>query len=644
MLFPLDDECPYSFPWSVFSFSLSSLISIFVSFRYNSFFSILLKSERPPAVAYTSLESVVLDLEKQGMLIRIKEEMDPHLEMAELHLKTFKEKGPALLFENVKGSPFRAVSNLFGTEERCRFIFRERFELVKEAIKLKASPEKFMKTMLQNKFRPMSLYSKMPFVGLSSLPKKVSPKKSPVLSLKTTLSELPQIVCWPKDGGAFITQGGVFSRPLSSDSIMASNLGMYRAQISGNEYIPDKELGLHYQIHRGLGIHHSEALEAGEDLPVTIFVGGNPAHTLSAVMPMPEGMSELIFAGMLSGRRFRYAEIGAHTISSEADFCITGWLRGKKTKPEGPFGDHLGYYSLKHEFPYLEVDKVYHRPNAIWPFTVVGRPPQEDSFFGSMIHDLTCFAVPSELPGIKELHAVDEAGVHPLLLAIGSERYVPYKKRRPQELLTQSNAILGFGQCSLAKYLFIVAREDNEALKASKVQDFFSHLLERVDFTRDLHFQTSSTIDTLDYSGEGLNKGSKLVLSSCGDKIRRLSVETPTIKLAQRWKNLCVVSRGILSVELPDFSNYENEPDLIEGDLQILDKALSETFPLIVLVDDSYFVSCDFSNFLWVVFTRSNPSRDVYGVQSFTHFKHWGCRGSLVVDARSKPHHAPALP
>lgn len=592
----------------------------------------------------SALQSSIQQLEQNKQLLRIKEEVDPHLEMAALHLRVFKEGGPAILFENVKGSPFPAVSNLFGTEERCRLLFQERFELVKEAIRLKAAPEKFLKTMIENKVRPFfSLYGKLPFVGLSSLPKKVGKRRSPVMAYETTVSQLPQIHCWAKDGGAFITQGGVFSRSPTQPSLMKSNLGMYRVQLSGNEYLQNKEVGLHYQIHRGLGVHHSEALKKGEDLPVSIFVGGHPAHTLSAVMPMPEGMSELIFAGMLSGRRFRYAEVGAHTVSAEADFCLTGWLRGKKTKREGPFGDHLGYYSLDHEFPCLDVEKVYHRKGAIWPFTVVGRPPQEDSYFGSMIHELTSSMVPSEIPGVKELHAVDEAGVHPLLLAIGSERYVPYKKREPLELLTQASSILGFGQCSLAKYLFLVAEEDKPNLKASHVEEFFTHLLERVDFRRDLHFHTCTTMDTLDYSSGELNKGSKLVITACGEKIRDLSKEAPSFSLPVQWKSPQLVAPGIVAIEAPAFSNYEMEANLIEKGLMALEEKKLSSYPLLLLVDDSSFTAESFANFLWVVFTRSNPATDTYGVQSFTRFKHWGCRGSLVIDARIKPHHAPSL-
>ena len=248
---------------------------------------------------------------------------------------------------------------------------------------------------------------------------------------------------------------------------------------------------------------------------------------LAAVMPLPEGMPELSFAGVLGGRRARMVRPeGFLSMPAEADFVIAGTIDPDRQKREGPFGDHLGYYSLAHDFPVLRVERVYHRPGAIWPFTSVGRPPQEDTSFGELIHDLTGPIIPSVLPGVHAVHAVDAAGVHPLLLAIASERYVPYAEvRRPQEILTSANAILGQGQLSLAKYLFIVAREDDPALDVHEIAGFFRHVLERVDWANDLHFQTRTTIDTLDYSGHGFNAGSKVVVAAAGPARRALPTE-----------------------------------------------------------------------------------------------------------------------
>ena len=344
------------------------------------------------------------------------------------------------------------------------------------------------------------------------LPRKV--RRGPAVKHTTTLSALPQLVSWPGDGGPFVTLPAVYTEHPHRPGVMQSNLGMYRVQLAGNDYVPDGEVGLHYQIHRSIGVHHAAAIERDERLPVNIFVGGPPALALSSVMPLPEGLSELTFCGAIGGRAARM--IRGHSplpIFAEADFTIVGSIDPHATKPEGPFGDHLGYYSNTHEFPVMQVDAVYHRPDAIWPFTTVGRPPQEDTSFGELIHEITGPAIPSVIPGVHAVHAVDAAGVHPLLLAVGSERYTPYARQRtPQELLTAANAILGQGQLSLAKYLLIVAKEDDPALDIHDTGAFLRHLLERVDWSRDLHFQTRTTIDTLDYSGDRLNEGSKVVI------------------------------------------------------------------------------------------------------------------------------------
>ena len=465
---------------------------------------------------YKSLNDCVKDLERNNKLVRISAEIDPNLEMAAIQRRVYQENGPAVLFENVKGSPFPAVSNIFGNSDRCEFIFRKTIKHVKRLIELKADPSKFFK----NPFK----YSMLPFAAFKALPLKT--KRPAVLHAETTIDQLPQIKSWPEDGGPFITLPQVYTEDVTKPGILTSNLGMYRIQMSGNRYINNSEIGMHYQIHRGIGVHHYKALQQNEPLRVSIFVGGPPAHTLAAVMPLPEGLPEVAFAGMLAGRNFRHRQFEGHRISADADFCIVGTI-SEETKPEGPFGDHLGYYSLKHKFPVLKVERVFHRRGAIWPFTSVGRPPQEDTSFGKLIHEITGPMVPVEMPGLKAMHAVDAAGVHPLLLAIGSERYTPWEsERKPQEILTIANAILGFGQASLAKYLMIVAGEDNPSLNIHDEAEFFKHMLERVDWKKDLHFQTCTTIDTLDYSGSGLNEGSKLGHCCCWSKAKRACQQT----------------------------------------------------------------------------------------------------------------------
>jgi 4-hydroxy-3-polyprenylbenzoate decarboxylase len=423
---------------------------------------------------------------------------------------------------------------------------------------------------------------------------------------------------------------------------MNSNLGMYRIQLSGNEYVLNKEIGLHYQLHRGIGVHQTKSNAKNQPLNVSIFVGGPPALTLGAVMPLPEGMSELSFAGVLGNKKIRYAYKDGFCLAADADFVITGEVYPGENKPEGPFGDHLGYYSLKHDFPLMRVKHVYHRQNAIWPFTVVGRPPQEDTSFGALIHDLTGSAISKEIPGLKDVHAVDAAGVHPLLLAIGSERYTPYNTdRKPQEILTIANHILGTGQLSLAKYLFIIAGEDDRNLTTHQVHDYFKHVLERADWKRDLHFHTQTTIDTLDYSGSDLNSGSKLVIAAAGNKIKELGTQVPDANLPDSFYNPKLVMPGVMAIKANKFVDQQQTVKELEKlNAWNIDHV---AYPLLIICDDSDFVSQTLNNFLWVTFTRSNPSHDIHGIHSFTENKHWGCRGSLIIDARVKPHHAPEM-
>ncbi|HUS40943.1 MAG TPA: UbiD family decarboxylase, partial [Pirellulales bacterium] len=519
------------------------------------------------------------------------------------------------------------------TIERARYLFRDSLEGVRRIIKAKIDPVAVLKSPLRgiSMLRP----------AISMLPRLV--RSGPVLAHSTSIENLPLQVSWPDDGGAFVTLPQVYTEDVAAPGIDKSNLGMYRIQLTGNQYERNREVGLHYQLHRGIGVHHTAAIQAAVPFRVNIFVGGPPAMNLAAVMPLPEGFSELRFAGALNGRRVRMIrQQGALPIHADADFCIVGTVDPDRKLPEGPFGDHLGYYSLAHDFPVLRVEKVWHREGAIWPFTVVGRPPQEDTVFGQLIHELTGPVIPTVIPGVRAVHAVDASGVHPLLLAVGSERYVPFDETaRPAELLTQANAILGQGQLSLAKYLWICRDQDDLQLDIHEVDRFLMHMLRRVDWKRDLHFQTCTTIDTLDYSGGALNEGSKVVIAAVGPPRRELPTAVPgDLHLPDGYCDPLVGIPGVLVVQGPPY-----EVDTLRTSLA-KEYPEGETiggFPLVIVVDDSRFCSQSLNNLLWVTFTRSNPAADINGTGVFVDQKHWGCRGSLVIDARSKPHHAPVL-
>jgi len=584
---------------------------------------------------YKNLRHCAEDLERSGQLIRIKTEVDPNLEIAEIHRRIYDQKGPALLFEKIKGSSFQALSNLYGTEDRTDYIFRKTLPKLKKVIELKADPTRALKNPLK--------YWDAGFTALKALPRKAL-FKSPIQYGQTTIDQLPMVKSWPMDGGAFVTLPQVFTLGPNDTKMMKSNLGMYRIQLSGNEYKLNEEVGLHYQLHRGIGVHHQQYNQSDKEFKASIFIGGLPSHAFSAIMPMPEGLSELTFAGMLGGKRFKYAKDDqGHILSSDADFVITGTILKDVKKPEGPFGDHLGYYSLTHDFPVMKVDRVYHRKNPLWHFSVVGRPPQEDSSFGYLIHKMVGELAAQEFPGLVEINAVDAAGVHPLLIAVGKERYMPFREKVPEEILTIANRILGSGQTSLAKFL-IIASNDDGPIDTHDIGLYFDHVLKRIDWTRDLHFQTKTTIDTLDYSGDGWNSGSKVVMACRGPEIRILGKEFPsTLKLPQSVSEASILRPGVLGIKLNAFSNYTKAQEELKQLSQQLSSQSLEAFPMIVICDDPVFTSQTLNNFLWVTFTRANPSHDMYGIDSFTEFKHWGCKGSLIIDARIKPHHAPEL-
>lgn len=589
-------------------------------------------------MGYRNLQETVADLERTGQLKRIEVEIDPRLEIGAIQRRVYRHGGPALLFTRVKGTAFPLLGNLFGTLERARYLFRDTLQAIQALALAKGDPA----ALLRHPGKALGLLPHLNHLR----PRRVA--AGPVLKHTTTVAALPQLVSWPQDGGPFITLPQVYSEHPARPGWRHSNLGMYRVQLAGNRYVPDRQVGLHYQLHRGIGVHHAAAIDAGKPLPVNVFVGGPPSLTLAAVMPLPEGMPELAFAGLLGGQRLPLVPTANGLLApAEADFCLSGYIDPTHTLPEGPFGDHLGYYSLVHDFPVMTVDRVYHRPGAIWPFTTVGRPPQEDTTFGALIHDMTGALIPELVPGVRAIHAVDAAGVHPLLLAIGSERYLPYAAgKEPRELLTQANALLGQGQLSLAKYLLMADGSDDPHLDLHEIAAFLQHLLARVDWRRDLHFQTRTTIDTLDYSGHAFNAGSKVVMAAAGPACRTLPPELPgNLQLPEGFHAPRLALPGVLVVQGPSWSGTRGQPaaDLTAFCRQIAPDHPLNACPLVVLADDSEFAARTLDNFLWVTFTRSDPAADIDGIGAFVEAKHWGCAGALVIDARRKSHHPAPL-
>lgn len=558
-----------------------------------------------------STSQFVKELEKHKELLIINEEVDPVLELAEIQRRVVAKRGPALLFTNVKDSKFPVATNLYGSENRIRIAFGEdpvRFvQKIAYTIKniLPPSPKKLweVRHLAFQAFR----------VGL----KKVS--FAPVLENRLeSLHELPTVLSWPKDGGRFITFPLVYTE---SPKTGKGNLGMYRIQIHG-----PLETGMHIQIHRGGGNHYHEAESSGNPLPVNIYAGGPPGLTIAAIAPLPEEISELILASLLLGEKLRIhrnAGLSSLPIVADADFMITGTIPPKIRKPEGPFGDHYGYYALKHDYPVVRVSGIFHRKDAVWPATVVGRPPQEDHWIAEYLQDLLSPMFPVVMPAVEGVWAYEESGVHSLAAAIVKERY-------QGEAFTGALRILGEGQLSLTKVLLVT----DQRVNLKNFRETFIRVLERMNPLSDLHIFSNVSQDTLDYTGPEVNKGSKAVFLGSGDKKNDLKSRYSGKFSGRFFQNPKVPYPGVLVVSGPKYKRKDGIPE------KLLEEKSIRGFLFVFLVNDSEDATRSDHDFIWSVFTRFEPAGDMYAKTEWIR-NHAGFRPPVVVDCRLKDWYPP---
>ena len=518
------------------------------------------------------------------------------------------EGGPALLFTRPKGSAFPVVTNLFGTPKRLALAFGGRpLDFVRTAAR--AATELVPPTPAAL-FRFRSFFSAALRVGTRRT------REAPVTEVveeTPDLTRLPALTQWPGDGGPFLTLPLVYTE--HPEHRRESNLGMYRIQIHG-----PRTTGVHWQIGKGGGFHYHAAEARGEALPLTIFLGGPPALILGAIAPLPEGVPELLVASLLLGKKLEMTEVAGHPhrLVARAEFAITGKVPPKTRLPEGPFGDHYGYYSLRHDYPVLEVERVYHRRDAIFPATVVGRPRQEDFFIGDYLQELLAPLFPLVMPSVVSLWSYGDTGFHSLAAAVVRDRYA-------REAMASAFRILGEGQLSLTKFLLVTdARVD--------LRDFrglLSHVLARCRFETDLFIFGNLSMDTLDYTGPKVNEGSKGVLLGLGDAVRELPAEFRGA-LPEGATAAAVFAPGALVVQGPAF-----DVDRSFADRLAADPALA-AWPLVVLADDAAATAKDERAFLWRVFTRFEPAADLHGRASVVR-NHLAFAPPVVIDARTKP-------
>lgn len=551
------------------------------------------------------IRALVDVLRREGDLVEIDAECDPHLEIAEIHRRVVAANGPALLFKRPKNADFPVVTNLFGSKKRAELAFGPRpGEFIK---RVAALPHELMPPTLGKLWAQRDLAMQGLSIGLAQ---SARGPVTEVVQRDPKLSRIPMLTCWPEDGGAFVTLPLVYTEHPENGS---HNLGMYRIQRHD-----DRTTGVHWQIGKGGGFHYHVAEKKNEALPLNLFVGGPPGLVLAAITALPENVPELLLASLVAGERLRRCDnpAGPMPLVSDCEFAIVGKVPPNVRRPEGPFGDHYGYYSLKHDYPILEVDAVCHRKDAIWPATVVGKPRQEDFFIGDFMQDMLAPLFPLVMPQVRQLWSYGETGYHALSAAVVQERY-------KREAMASAFRILGEGQLSLTKFLLLT--DTPMDLRAFK--PLFEHILGRFRPETDLYVFSNLSMDTLDYAGPAVNEGSRGVMLGVGPAIRELPRHFRG-ELPIGVSDVRVYCGGCLVVEgLP----YTTEPDQAAR--------LSATFrewPLVVLVDDAEEATRTDARFLWTAFTRFEPAADLHG-QRRVHRNHLVWEGPVVLDARMKP-------
>jgi 4-hydroxybenzoate decarboxylase subunit C len=559
-------------------------------------------------LAFPDLRAFLDRLRRDGDLVTVETPVDPRLEVAEIHRRVIAAGGPALLFTQVTGSPFRLVTNLFGTPRRASLAFGERpLRLIRRLVTL---AETLLPPTPAKLWGARDVAREALKVGtrrVSAGP--VTERISPALGLDA----LPAITSWPEDGGPFITLPLVYT---THPDRPGHNLGMYRMQVHD-----PRTAGMHWQIGKGGGFHYAAAEARGARLPVTVFLGGPPALILSAIAPLPENVPELMLASLIAGQRLRQVSgQGPHPLVADAEFALIGEVPPGVRRPEGPFGDHYGYYSLQHDYPVFELQRIAHRADAIYPATVVGKPRQEDFFIGDLLQELLSPLFPLVMPAVEQLWSYGETGYHSLGAAVVKQRY-----RR--EAMASAFRILGEGQLSLTKFLLVTDRHVD-------LRDFpatLEHVLARTQPETDLYVFSNLSMDTLDYTGPTVNEGSKGVWLGLGDPVRELPRHFQSATLPRGVSTVHVFCGGCLVVGAP---SREVEPDAAA---RLAAEPAFAGWPLVVVSDEPDRAARSAMNFLWTTFTRFEPAADIHAAGRRVVRNHLAYEAPIVIDARLKP-------
>ena len=560
---------------------------------------------------FSDLRGFLDHLRRDRDLIEISAPVDPVLEAAEIHRRVIAAGGPALLFTNIKGAAFPLATNLFGTPRRAELAFGKRpLDFIKRVVHL-------AETVLPP--TPAKLWGARD-VGLGLL--KVGTKRlatGPIREVVTSdvrLDQLPVITCWPDDGGPFVTFPLVYTEHPEKPG---HNLGMYRMQV-----YDQASTGMHWQIGKGGGFHYARAEARNEALPVTVFLGGPPALILSAIAPLPENVPELMLASLIAGERLPQVagpNGHPHPLIASAEFALMGQVAPRRRRPEGPFGDHYGYYSLQHDYPVFDVRQIAHRKDAIYPATVVGKPRQEDFFIGDLLQELLSPLFPLVMPAVEQLWSYGETGYHSLAAAVVKQRY-------KREAMASAFRILGEGQLSLTKFILLTdQRVDLKDFRAT-----LEHVLARTDPRSDLYVFSNLSMDTLDYSGPVVNEGSKGVWLGLGDPVRDLPrTFAPATPPPSDVTDVRVFCGGCLVVGTRSYADDRQAPSRVAA------HPAFAGWPLVVVSDEPERATRSDMNFLWTTFTRFEPAADIYSAAQRVVRNHIAYEPPVVIDARMKP-------
>jgi len=559
--------------------------------------------------AFPDLQSFLSELRRRGELVEVAAPVTARLEIAEIHRRVIAAGGPALLFTNVEGADVPCVTNLFGTIERARLAFGERpFELVRRLVEL--AEELLPPT-------PAALWGARDVAGdlvRLGVRRRRRPAVLDVVSWEPRLDRLPVLTSWPEDGGPFVTLPLVYTEHLDGHG---HNLGMYRMQIHDRA-----STGMHWQIGKGGGYHYAVAEARGEALPVTVHLGGPPALILGAIAPLPENVPELMLASLVAGRKLGVgAGPDGRRIVADAEIVLAGRVAPGVRRSEGPFGDHYGYYSLAHDYPVFEVAWTGRRRSAVYPATVVGKPRQEDFFLGDLLQELLSPLFPLVMPAVIDLWSYGETGYHSLAGAVVRQRYA-------REAMASAFRILGEGQLSLTKFLLVT----DQAVDLKDIRTTLEHLLARTDVETDLFVFPNLSMDTLDYTGPEVNRGSKGVWLGLGDAKRDLPREfRPPVEPPSEARDPRVFCGGVLVVGAPPF----------EGDREAAARFAAHPafagWPLVVVTDEPARAVASPMNFLWTTFTRFEPAADLHAATTRVTQNHLVRTPPIAIDARMKP-------